>query len=246
MVDAAPAHSAEAAPAIETTKPPSVKEVLLGSGPRFARDAFAPVLGFYLGYRLVGLIAGIVIASVASLVAYFHERRNGRPGVMARVSLFFVLVQAAVGVWADSAVAYLAPQVILTGVYGLAFLVSGFVGKPLAGAFAAELVALPDEVKASQTYRRVFGRISMAWGAYLVARALIRWVVLAGVSVDAYVLVNLVTGAPTMPLMISWSIWYGLRGFRRSEEWGWAFTEGIPVLPAPPLPPSAAAADTGG
>jgi hypothetical protein len=23
--------------------------------------------------------------------------------------------------------------------------------------------------------------------------------------------------------MMTWSIWYRFRGFRRSEEWGWAF-----------------------
>lgn len=217
----------------ETTKPPSVKEVLLGSGPRFARDAFLPILAFYLGYRLVGLAAGIVLSSVAAVAAYVYERSRGRPGLMARLALAFVLVQAVVGAVSDSAVAYLAPQVLLTGAYGVAFLGSGLAGRPLAGTFASEMVQLPDEVKASATYRRVFGRISLAWGLFLVGRAVLRWVALTGGGIDAFVLVNLLTGAPLMPLMISWSIWYGIRGFRRSEEWGWAFAEGIPVAPAP-------------
>lgn len=230
----------------ETTKPPSARDILFGSGPRFARDAFAPVLAFYVGYRLLGLAAGIALATVAGVGTYVYERSHGRPGLMARISLAFVLVQAVVGVISDSATAFLAPQVLLTAVYGLAFFLSAVLGRPLAGAFAAEMVDLPEEVRASLTYRRVFGRISMAWGLFLLARAALRGFALSRGGVDAYVLVNLLTGAPTMPLMVSWSIWYGVRGFRRSEEWGWAFTEGIPAVaaePSPPIAPAPAAAD---
>jgi hypothetical protein len=39
-------------------------------------------------------------------------------------------------------------------------------------------------------------------------------------SVDVYVLINLTTGGPFTVALMSWSIWYGVRGFRRSEEWG--------------------------
>lgn len=41
----------------------TVKGLLLGGGPRFARDAFGPVLAFYLGWKLVDLVRGPRIPS---------------------------------------------------------------------------------------------------------------------------------------------------------------------------------------
>ena len=41
-------------------RPVRARDILLGSGPRFARDAMGPMLAFYVGWRLVGLVAGIV------------------------------------------------------------------------------------------------------------------------------------------------------------------------------------------
>ncbi len=43
----------------------SVRAMLLGTGPRFARDAFGPVVVFYVGWKIVGLSTGIVAATVA-------------------------------------------------------------------------------------------------------------------------------------------------------------------------------------
>ena len=39
-------------------------------------------------------------------------------------------------------------------------------------------------------------------------------------SVEAFLVVNMLTGMPLIALLMSWSIWYGVRSFRRSEEWG--------------------------
>jgi intracellular septation protein A len=142
---------------------------------------------------------------------------------MARISLAIVFVQAGIGLLSGSEVAFFAPAVLVNLVYGLAFAVSSLIGRPLAGTFASEMVDMPDEVRTSATYRQVFGRISFVWGAYLVLRAVLRFALLVAVGVDAFVATNLATGAPVMAVLMTWSVWYGTRGFRRSEEWGWAF-----------------------
>jgi len=201
----------------------SVRTILFGSGPRFARDAFGPVLVFYVGWRLGGLLVRMVAATAASLAAYWYERRHERPGNMARLALFIVGVQVLVGLTSGSAAAFLAPPVIVNAAFGLVFLVSALMGRPLAGVFAAEFYDFPPEVRTSETFRRVMGNMSLGWAAYLLGRSAIRLIALLGSGVDAFVMVNLVTGFPVMALMISWSVWYGVRGFRRSEEWGWAF-----------------------
>jgi intracellular septation protein A len=200
--------------------PITVKGILFGSGPRFARDAFGPLASFYVLWRLWGLVPGIIAATAVALLAYRVERRSERPGLVVRISLVVVASQAAVGLITGSAEAYVAVPVLVNAGYGLAFIGSIFVGRPLAGVFAEELVELPDEVKASRTHRLVFGRISLAWGMYMVVRAAVRLLILAALGVDLFVAVSFVTGFPITMALMSWSIWYGLRAFRRSEEWG--------------------------
>jgi intracellular septation protein A len=200
--------------------PPSLRDMLLGGGPRIARDAFGPPLAFYIGWKAVGLVAGIALATVVSLLAYRAARGAGRPGAMARLALVLVVVQAAVGLASGSERVYLAQPVVVNAVLGLVFLVSVAVGRPFAATFADELYAFPDEVRRSETFRKAFARISLAWGVYLCARSVVRLVLLLSSSVEAFLLVNLLTGSPLMALLLAWSIWYAVRFFRRSEEWG--------------------------
>ena len=202
--------------------PVSFRGMLFGSGPRFARDAFGPLLAFYVGWKLVGLVAGVLLATALSLLAYRHERRHERSGLIVRFSLVFVVLQAIIGIASGSARVYLAQPVLLNGVMGLAFLGSVAAGRPLAGVFAQELYPFPPEVRASDTFRRVFGRVSLAWGAYLLVRSVVRLVTLTTSSVESYLVVNLLTGIPLTAGLMTWSMWYGVRGFRSSEEWGWA------------------------
>jgi intracellular septation protein A len=217
--------AATPAPGQPHLPPITAKAILFGSGPRFARDAFGPVLAFYVLWKLWGLVPGIAAATAVSLVAYRYERRRDRPALVVRISLVFVLVEAAVGLWTGSAEIYLAIPVVTNAAYGLVFIGSILVGRPLAGIFADELFPMPEEVKASRTHRRVFGLISLAWGAYMVLRSALRLVVLAALGVDAFVAVGFVTGFPFTMALMSWSVWYGVRSFRRSAEWGPAIAE---------------------
>src|SRR5437763_371791 len=56
----------------------SVRSVLLGSGPRFARDAAGPLLSFYVGWKTAGVIVGIVVATLFATLAWAYERRRDR------------------------------------------------------------------------------------------------------------------------------------------------------------------------
>jgi len=198
----------------------SVRAMLLGTGPRFARDAFGPVAVFYLGWKIVGLTTGIVAATAVSVAAYFWERRRERTGLIAAMGLAIALVQALAGYLAGSAKWYFVPPVIVNAVYGMAFLVSVLIGRPLAGTFASETYPFPPQVKASETFRRVFSRVSLAWAAYLLVRSALRLIALARVTVEGVIVVNLLTGIPFTAALMAWSVWYGVRGFRQSEEWG--------------------------
>jgi hypothetical protein len=115
---------------------------------------------------------------------------------------------------------FLAQPVLITAGWGVAFLGSVVIRRPLTAAFAEDMYPFPDEVRQSVTYRQVFTRISLVWGVYLLGRSLLRLGALTETSVDAFVAVNLVTGIPLTTALMGWSVWYAVRFFRRSEEWG--------------------------
>ena len=229
-----PARPSEASPLLPPDGfemvPVRARDILLGSGPRFARDAFGPMVLFYGGWKVGGLALGIALATVAAVLAFLYERRRDRSGLMVRIGLVLVVLQAVVGLVADSERVYLAQPVLITGVYGLVFCVSAAIGRPLAGAFAGEMYPFPPEVKASQTYRSAFCRISLVWGVYLLIRSGVRLATLSTGSVESFLAINFVTGVPLTALLMSWSVWYGVRFFRRSAEWGpaLALLEGHP------------------
>lgn len=198
----------------------SVGALILGTGPRFARDAAGPVLAFYIGWKLVGLVAGVVVATTVAFMAFWWERRRARSGFWAAIGLGIALVQALAALSTGSAVAYFAPAVIVNGAWGLAFLVSIVLGRPLAGVFAREIYPFPPEVRASATFQRIFARISGVWCLYLLLRATIRGLVLLWRDVDLFVVISIVTGMPITLALMSWSIWYGVRSFRAEAMGG--------------------------
>jgi hypothetical protein len=208
-----------AGPGAESMPEPSFRSILLGGAPRFAREAFGPVVVFYVGWKLGGLVAGIVLASAVGIALDLYERRRGRAGALALVSVAFVLVQAVVGLATDSAAVYLAQPVIASAIWGVANIASALVGRPLAGVFADAWYPFPPKIRASRTYRRVFGIESVVWGTYLLARSGIRMLVLAGSGVGTFAVVQLATGVPFTIALVLWSVWYATRAFERSDEW---------------------------
>jgi len=192
----------------------SVRAMLLGNGPRFARDAVGPVIVFYVGWKTLGLVDGIVGATAVTMAAFVWERRHARSGIGASIGLFVALAQAASGLLSGSAQWYFAPAVIMNTLGGLVFLGSVVIGRPLAGVFAAESYPFPPEIKAGATFRRVFGRISLAWAAYMLGRGVLRLVMLFQTSVEAYLIVSIASGFPLSAALMAWSFWYGIRGFR--------------------------------
>jgi hypothetical protein len=189
---------------------PSFRSIFLAGAPRFARELFGPVAAFYLGWKLGGLVVGILLASAVGIALDLYERRRGRGGALALVSVAFVVVQAVV---------YLAQPVLVGAIWGVANIGSAFVGRPLAGMFADAWYPFPPEIKASRTYRRVFGIESVVWGVYLLARSGIRMFVLAQGNIGAFAVVQFVTGVPFTVALVAWSVSYAVRAFERSDEW---------------------------
>jgi len=190
---------------------PTFRGVLFTGLPGFLREGFIPLGAFYAGLRLSGLSAGIVAATAASVLIYVYERRAGRDALLVRISLAFVLVQSAIGLAAHSATVYLAQPVLANAAWGLAFLVSAAIGRPLMGALACAWYPFPHWFRQSDEFKRVYGIESVVWGLYFLVRSGLRlWALLQG-GVEDFLLVVIVTGPPAMLLLIAWSIQYAIK-----------------------------------
>ena len=192
---------------------PSVRAILWGGLPGNLREGLLPIAAFYLGWRLSGLTAGMVAAAVVSLTVYAYERRAGRDGLLVRLSLGFVAVQTVVGLISDSATAYLATPVLANAAWGLAFLGSVAIKRPLAGTLACAWYPFPPAFRETPEFKHVYGVESVVWGIYLLARCALRLAVLLSAGVGGYVLIVFLTGTPVTFGLVVWSIWYAVRSF---------------------------------
>ena len=190
---------------------PTFRQVFGAGAPGFLREGFIPLGAFYAGLRLQGLAAGIIAAALVSLLIYVYERRRGRDGLLVRISLGFVAVQSAVGLLAHSTTVYLAQPVVATAIWGLAFLVSAAIGRPLAGALANAWYPLPRWFRETPEYKRVFGIESVVWGLYFVGRSALRLGTLLNGSLENFLLITFLSGTPVMILLLAWSVHYSLR-----------------------------------
>ena len=197
---------------------PSFWGIFITGAPGFLREGFLPLGAFYAGLELHGLEAGIAAAALASVLVYAYERRMGRDGLLVRISLAIVAVQSVVGLLADSAIVYLAQPVLIAAAWGLAFLVSIPLGRPLAGTLAAAWYPFPAWLRESDQFRRVFAIESLAWGASFFGRSALRLVVLLHGGIGDFLLVSLATGTPAMLVLLAWSVRYSLRRLGDVEQ----------------------------
>jgi hypothetical protein len=205
------APAAAPAPEEEELTAPTFLEVFRTGAPGFLREGFLPLGAFYAGLRLDGLTAGIVASAAASLLVYLYERHAGREGLLVRLSLFFVVVQSVVGLAAHSTTVYLAQPVLLAAAWGLAFLVSVPLGRPLAGSIASAWYPFPRWFRETPEFKRVFGIESLVWAGYFLARSGLRLAILLRGSLESFFAVTVVTGTPVMLLLLAWSIRYSIR-----------------------------------
>lgn len=194
----------DAAPSVAPT--PSV--LLKSIGPRLLRDTLGPPATFYAAWKISGnVFIGIAVATAFSAAAYAYERRNGRPGLITRVVLLFVVVQAIIGVATDSATAYLVQPALLGVVNGLLWLGSVALGRPLAGIFAQEVFPVSEEVRVSGHYRAVFRHISLWLGIFFVTFAAAQLAVLLAVGIGAFLATRVADAVGTL-LIVAWCVRY--------------------------------------
>jgi hypothetical protein len=113
---------------------------------------------------------------------------------------------------------YLAQPVLANAIWGVAYLVSARLRRPLVGVFANAWYPFPPDFRASRAYKDVFCFESVVWGLYLLARSGLRLGFLLAGGIGAFVLVVAVTGPPVFLALIAWSVWYARRRFTTNSS----------------------------
>jgi hypothetical protein len=207
------AGTALAARGIDDLPAPTWRLLLSRGLPQFAGEAVVPVLVFYAGWRVAGLAPAVVASTLVSLALAAWLVRRRRDVALVAIGATFVLIQALVGLAAHSATVYFAQPVLLSALWGVAYLVSAVIGRPLVGVFATAWYPFPAWFRGSAPYRREFGLQSIVWGFYCLSRAALRLFVLLHSGVGGFVLVSLATGTLTLVGLVAWGLWHARRAF---------------------------------
>jgi intracellular septation protein A len=209
--------------------------VVRRSAPRLLRDGFGPLAVFYAGWKLLGLYPGIALAAAFGVAVFALERRRGQPAMVVRLALVLVAIRATVGITSASARTYLAQEIGIDTLLGCVVMASLAASRPFAAWFATEIYPLPAELRDSEEFTRAMRRITLVWGAYFFARALVRLTALLTLSTDRYVLVAALSDAPFLVALLAWSVYHTSTVFRRSAQWGPLLVEAgaVPVRSPP-------------
>ena len=196
----------------ESSAPQPIAEVEVGRSRllELALEGLGPLVAFWGVRQLAGSVAGMVAATVAGVVLVVLSRRRHRRGWLPLLTLAFLGIQLVVGLASGSERLYLSQSIAVSVLLGLAFGVSSFTRRPLAGVFAAELYRLEVVVWQQPGYVRTFRLVSLAWASYYLLYAAVRAAALAA-SVEGFVLVSVVLGLPAVVLLFAWSVRFATR-----------------------------------
>ena len=119
---------------------------------------------------------------------------------------------------------------LVTGAFGLAFLISAAIGRPLIYELARANMRRSSEAKAASFeklndnvyVRRSMMRMTLVWGFGLIAQTAIACALVFTMSIGAYLLVSPIVGYAGIGALALWTFWY----VRHQQRTGAARTRG--------------------
>jgi intracellular septation protein A len=191
---------------------PSIKRALV----RFAFVGMTPIVAFYLGYRMLGpiegMLAGTATATVALGIQAIRMRRFDPIGL---VPIGAVLIQGGVGIAFQSVDLYLAAPALETALWGVVLLGSVLVGRPLILLVANELELLPSSIRGIPTVRHASRQLTVCWGLLAFLKAGTRLFLLDILPLELFLIANSVVISSMNALMLLFTMWWVARAARR-------------------------------
>src|SRR3954470_7527417 len=212
--------AADAVPdVVELDAPPTFRSVIQRYGRRALTDSIIPLVLFIAVNTAFGLAWAMVVGTAWSggLMAW-RRSRGQSAGALVWFSLGFVLLRGVAGVLTRSDAVYFGPGIVNNFVIAAAFAVSVVVRRPIVGYIAPVFYRFPDAVRKHPTYTKVFGRLTLAWSAQLLATGLFQIWLITNTSTNTYVLMRTVASLPLMIALFVVSLRYPRRAFLREPD----------------------------
>jgi hypothetical protein len=166
--------------------------------PRFLLSGL-PALTFWVAMRTTATEVAIALSFLSFLAVFQATKGVGAARLLALVSLGVISIGAAVGMVATSERAYLAADPASDLLIAGLFLGSAMVGRPFVGMIVSE--AVPGLAAQLDPDHKIYVWLSVGWGLFNLATALIRWQMVTQLSVGEYLLWSRV---------LAWPIGYGV------------------------------------
>ncbi len=203
----------------ELPPPPTLTSVLRKYGRRFLLDALVPVALFLSINSMAGLGWAMGLASAWAAGLVIARRRAGRAaGPLVWFSLGYVLLRGAAGIITGSDAVYFGPGIVNNFVIAAVFAVSVLVRRPIVGAIATIFYPFRDEVRRHPAYRRVFGRLTVAWAAFQLLTGVLQIALLATTTTNTSILVRSLVSWPLGIALFVYSLRYPRKAFARGPD----------------------------
>ncbi len=215
-----------------TTLPPfpTLPSVARRFGRQLVVDTLTPVLLFLAFNNVAGLVPAMAAASAWSVALVLARWRGGRAvGPLVWFSLAYALIRGTAGIVSGSDTVYFGPAVATNFAIAFVFSVSVLIRRPLVGHIARIFYPFPDDVRRHDAYRRVFGRLTLAWAASLTFSAALQVLLLGRASTNTYVVVSSLAGWALSLALFWWSLRYPRLAFTREPD----FAEHFASVPNP-------------
>jgi intracellular septation protein A len=157
--------------------------------PGLVESALVPAVLFYVFLTALGLKGALIAGLAWSYLALVRRllTRQRIPGMLL-VGCAVLTVRTVIALMTGSAFVYFLQPVAATCAVGLAFLVSSLMGRPLIDRFARDFCPLDPDMLVHPLTKKVFGELSLLWGAVMLANAgVVTWFLLTS-SVGVFVI----------------------------------------------------------
>jgi hypothetical protein len=163
------------------------------------------------------LMATAVVPLATTLYSWVRDRRLDALGIM---TLAFVIIGLVTSLISGDPIFFLVKESLLTGVWGVIFLGSLLMSRPLTFYFGRQFMSGGDPERAAwfdrlwenPGFRTLQRGICVMWGVGLIAEALLRVALVYLLSIGVFLVVSQVLVIGATGLMMGATMWLGKRG----------------------------------
>ena len=166
--------------------------------PRFLLSGL-PALTFWAATHTASTQVAIALSFVSFFAVFQATKGVGTARMLAFLSLIVISMGAALGIATTSERAYLAADPASDALMAVLFLGSAAFGRPFVGMIVGD--AVPGLAARLDPQHRIYLWLTLAWGLFNVATALVRWQMVTHLSVGEYLLWSRV---------LAWPLGYGV------------------------------------